>query len=155
MKLISYTDLAKMRLRNFVGKDVELEMEESGWVTLVGLGGYEGLGETRFCWRQGEPYQTAGVDVDLGLESLLPQPVAERIIASLGLPIRRGMGVAELVSIFGAPESDKSGKPGARWLRFVCGTSERYLFACGVDDTRGLLEFFLARKDYCDEADSI
>ena len=155
MTLVSYTDLAKMRLQDFVGRDVELELEESGLVTLVGLGGYEGLGETRFCWRQGEPYQTAGIGVDLGPKSLLPQPVAERIIASLGLAVRRGLRVAELVSIFGTPETDKPGRSGARLLRFICGGQEQYLFGCVVDDQRGLVDFFLARKDYCDEDDSI
>ena len=155
MKLVSYTDLAKMRLQNFVGKDVELEVEESGLVTLVGSGGYEGLGETRFCWRQGEPYQTAAVDVDMGPESLLPQPIAERIIASLSLPVRRGLSMAELVSIFGAPATDKPGKPGYRFLRFVCNAPEPYLFGCGIDDAYGLVDLFLARKDYCDEHDSI
>jgi hypothetical protein len=65
------------------------------------------------------------------------------------------MSVAALVSIFGAPETDKLGRPGARLLRFVCGGQEQYLFGCVVDDHRGLENFFLARKDYCDEGDSI
>jgi hypothetical protein len=85
---------------------------------------------------------------------MLPAPVAGRIIDSLGLPIRRGMSAAELISIFGAPEKDESGRLGARWIRFVCGTPERYFLGCGVDDNHGLVDFFLARKDYCDENNS-
>ena len=86
---------------------------------------------------------------------MLPKQGAEQIIASLSVPVRRGMRVEELVSIFGTPETDKRGRPGARLLRFVCGEREQYLFGCVVDDNRGLEDFFLARKDYCDEHDSI
>ena len=144
-----------MRLADFVGQDAELYVEESGIIGLVGLGGFEGLGETMFWWRQGEPYQTAGVSLDLGANSELPPPAAGKIIDLLGLPVRRGVNVAELISIFGTPETNESGRLGTRWLRFVCGGPEKYLFGCLVDDNCGLVDFFMARKDYCDENDSI
>lgn len=90
MQLISYADLAKVRLQDYVDEDGEIEVEESGMIGLVGLGGWERLGETYFTWRQGEDFQTAGIELDFGPDSLLPRAAADQILERLGIPVRAG-----------------------------------------------------------------
>jgi len=155
MKLASYAELAKLRLKDFVDGDLDIELEESGMIGLVGLGGWERLGKSAFEWRQGEPYQTAGISLDLSDALMVSGKVSSRIIESIGLPVHRGMTLPALIEAFGQPETDKPGRPGERFLRFICGTEEQYLFGCTVDQRDGLNYLFLVRKDYSDEDDSI
>ena len=155
MTLISYADLAAMRLRDYVGEEADIEVEKSGMIGLVGLGGWERLGETYFTWKQGEPFQTAGIDLDLSRASTLPRPTADQILEELGLPVRAGASASELLSVFGQPLDDKPGRLGVRLLRFVCGEGELFLIGCVVDDGDGLQSLFIARMDYCDEDGSI
>jgi hypothetical protein len=154
MNPITYADLSRLRLRDFVGKDVDLWTEESGMQIVIGLGGFERRGETSFGWRQGEAYHTAEVTVDLGSKSELPPDVAQRIIEKLRLPLRRGLQGQELIALFGKPQIDEThGK--RRFLRFIIGDTDVYVLGCAVEDEVGLVYFFLARKDYCDEEESL
>ena len=153
MRLLTYADLATLRLRDYVGDGVKIEIEESGMEGLVGLGGWERLGETYFTWRQGEPYQTAGVDIDLGPDSQLPKSGVERLLKRLGVPVAPGMMELEVLSAIGSPEA--TGQLGRRLLRFVCGEREEFLIGCVLDGEKGLNKLFLARKDYCDEDDAL
>jgi len=135
-----------------VGDSPLIDIEESGMQVCVGLGGYERLGETYFGWRQGEPYQTAEVTLDLELQSELPIEAAREILRKLRLPIERGMNYNELITILGTPITDNIGRPGLRLLKFVCGEGELFVCGCCIDDKMGLVNVFLARKDYFDES---
>ncbi len=151
MQLLTYSDLSVLRLKDFVGPEQSLSVEESGFQVVVGLGGFESLGESWFGWRQGEAFQTAEVNLDLSPQSLLPSSIADQIIAKLGVPIRRAMTAESLFAAFGKAETD-SGQGPRRFLRFVCGEVEQYLIGCYLESADGLVGFFLARKDYCDES---
>ena len=158
MDIIRYNDLARLRLKDFLSEMDETYVEESGMGVLVGLGGYEEFGqnvENHFGWRQGEAYQTAEVAPDLSENSKLPIETSKKILAKLRLPIHRGMTSSELIKLFGNPTSDKRGRPGLRLLKFVCGDSDKYLLGCDVEDGKGLVSFFIARKDYYDEHTAI
>lgn len=155
MRLISYEDLARLRLTDFLDSEAEVDVEESGMQIVVGLGGYEEYGETRFGWRQGEDYQTAEITLDLGPDSILPPEAANRILVRVGLPIDKGMPASALIKALGSPEKDKRGRPGLRLLHFVCGEGDKYLVGCDVDDAGGLTGVFVARKDYCDEDEAL
>jgi hypothetical protein len=154
MKLISYADLVKMRLKDYLGEHCDTEIEESGMMGLL-FGGWERFGETFFCWRQGQPFQTAGVNLDLASDSPLPQAVAGQILQRLGIPVGVGATSFELLKAFGTPRRDRAGRPGARFLDFVCGETELFRIGCVVDDRDRLTSLFIVRKDYCDEDDSI
>jgi hypothetical protein len=155
VKLISYGELAGLRLRDFLSTDAELDVEESGMIGVIGLGGFERFGETFFEWKQGETYRTAGITLDFGPDSILPEETARQIIDRLGVSARKGMTASELIETFGTPETDNQGRLGTRLLRFACGTEEQYLLGCVVDESEGLIQFFLARKDYCDADESL
>jgi len=155
MSLISYADLAGLRLRDYVEPGADVEVEESGMVGLVGLGGWERVGESYVTWRQGEPYQTAGVQLDLGPGSQLPKAGQERLFKRLGLSVTSGMTQADVTSALGSPDVSKSGQAATRMLRFICGEREQYCIGCGIDDKAGLTRLLLARKDYCDEDDAL
>ena len=71
MKLISYPELSKLRLKEFFGESIDPYVEESGMGIIVGLGGFEQLGETIFGWKQGQPYQTCEISLDLINDPLL------------------------------------------------------------------------------------
>ena len=152
--LISYADLARLRLKDFLGSDAQVWVEESGMHVVVGLGGFERFGETAFGWKQGERYQTAEVTLDLSSTSILPESLAKEVIETLKLPVRKGMTASELIHVFGEPEIDEQATS-RRFLRFVCGAEEPYVLGCGVDAKEGLVHLFLARKDYCDEDELI
>ena len=154
MKLISYADLAKMHLKDYLGENSDIDVEESGMMGLL-FGGWERFGETFFCWKQGEPFQTAGVALDFTSDSLLPPAVAGQILQRLGIPVRAGATSSELLATFGGPQQDRAGRPGVRLLDFVCGEIELFRIGCVVDDHDGLASLFFVRKDYCDEDDSI
>ena len=155
MNLVSYADLAEMHLRDFVDASADIDVEESGMIGLIGLGGWERLGENMFGWRQGEPYHTAGVALEFGPESPLTPASADRIVQRLGLPVVAGMSAADLIAKFGSPNQDRPGRPGLRLLHFVSGQDERYRIVFFVDERGGLEGFTFVRKDYSDEDDSI
>jgi hypothetical protein len=160
MKLISYRKLARTRLAEFLDKTAELYVEKSGMEVVVGLGGFESFGElgatgTVFGWKQGEPYQTAEVSLELGADSVLPDASVKKLLKRLGLPIKKGMKASELIESFGKPLSNKKGRAKIRLLRFICGEKDKYYLMCVVDDREGLISISLARKDYCDENESL
>jgi len=144
-----------MRLRDFLRESSDIYIEESGMRICVGLGGYEQLGENYFGWRQGEPFQTAEVSIDLHSSSEMPIESARKIIGKLGLPLDKGTTASRLIEAFGTPQIHKPGRVGTHFLRFICGKEEQYLLGCFVDDREGLNSFFLARKDYYDQAEAI
>lgn len=151
MKLLTYAELQKVRLSEFLGESAgDIYIEESGVRVVVGLGGYEEFGETRFGWRQGEEFCTAEVSLDLRSSSLLPEASARRILEKLGLPVRKGMSLSELVAVFGTPDRQTRGVAASN-LRFICGDNEKLVLGCHVDDREGLVNLFLVRKDYFDE----
>lgn len=153
LDLISYSDLASLRLRDFI-PGADLWVEESGMQVVVGLGGFERHGETSFGWRQGEPYHTAEVTLDLGPATALPDEVIQRIIKEPKLPVSKGMLAPDLIKTFGKPQVDEKTGP-RRFLRFAVGDKEPYLVGCGVDERNGLVHLFLARKDYVDEEEAL
>jgi hypothetical protein len=155
MRLISYADLARLRLTEFLDREAEVDVEESGIQIVVGLGGYEAYGESRFGWKQNEEYQIAEITLDLGPDSILPTEAAKRILGRVGLPIDKGMPASALIQTLGSPERDERGRPGLRLLYFVCGEDDKYLVGCDVDDHDGLTGVYVARKDYCDEDDAL
>lgn len=155
MNLVTYAEFARLRLEQFLGDTLKLNVEKSGMQTVVGLGGYERYGETYFAWKQGEPYQTAGVALDLSQKSILPDDATRRIIEKLRLPIRKGMAASELLALFGTPKIDSRGPIGTRFMRFICGDRDLYYLGCQVHDRDGLIHTFIARKDYCDDEESL
>lgn len=151
MKLLNYAELQGLRLSEFLGDAAgDIYIEESGVRGIVGFGGYEEFGETRFGWRQGEEFCTAEVSLDLRSSSLLPEASARRILEKLGLPVQKGMSLSELVTVFGVPDRQTRGMAASN-LRFICGDNEKFVLGCHVDDREGLVSLFLARKDYFDE----
>lgn len=151
MRMISYSDFAKLRLKDFLDDDAELWVEESGMDIVVGLGGYEEYGETRFEWKQGEIYQTAGITLDFEPDSILPSEAVKQILRRVGLPLDKGITASALIQELGTPVKDERGRPGLRLIYFVCGEVDEYLIGCDVDDRDGLTGIYVARKDYCDE----
>jgi len=151
MQLISYADLEKLRLSDFLDDEVEIDVEESGMDNLFGLGGWEQVGESSFEWRQAEEFRTSGVMLDCRPNAELPNDITSRIIERLGLPVTVGMSGAELIAVLGKPSTDKRGRPGLRLLDFLCGDQQEYVVGCCVDDQHGLVQIIFARADYFEE----
>jgi hypothetical protein len=154
MNLISYNDLARLRIRDFLPKDAAVTVEESGMQIVVGLGGFERCGETIFGWRQGQPYQTAEITVDLRPSRLAPGDLADRLASKLRLPVSRDTTPDDVLRRFSKPQLD-SKSPSGRFLRFAYGEKEPYLLGFHFDNQDHLETFFIARKDYCDEDDAL
>lgn len=152
--IISYKDLAKLRLKDFLSASDTTYIEEGGMRICTGFGGYEQLGENYFGWKEGELNQTAEVTLDWQKNSKLPIEAAEKVLVKLQLPLRPGMRASEIIKIFGEPISDKAGRPGLRLLRFICGNPDKYILVCDVENEKGLIGLSLFRKDYYDEAET-
>ena len=154
MTLISYGDLAQLKLRDYVKDSSAIWVEESGMQINVGLGGFERCGETMLGWRQGEPYRVAEVTVDFGADSAAQRDLADRIICRLGLPVHSEMTVHEVLHLFGTPNIDSKSASG-RFLRFICGGQQGFLVGFRFDKQGRLSSLFMARKDYCDEDEGL
>lgn len=155
MTLLSYQELAGIRLQDFVPNGLDIELQESGMNIVVGFGGYERVGNNYFEWRQGELFQTAAVTIDLDDSSALPQSVILRILEKLGLKVLGGMTMAELAAIYGDPCQVQNWGGGESQARFICGGSDKYILGCHLSEATGLRWFFFARKDYIDEDEMI
>lgn len=146
MELISYSEFAKLRLRNFVSNDVEIfEREGVEW-----LGGYwigESVRGADFARWEEIPNETGGMDLDF---SLLPDPTMRAILETIQLPLRPGMKLEEVYSILGQPkERDIFGDSvhDRQTDNFETNSAQPHHIGCSVHNDTGLLGVSVVRGD--------
>ena len=143
MKLISYDQFARLRLRDFVADPAGIA-ESSHWEWMGSLWHNEGIGFTSFSRHVTTPDQTGGLEIsfpELSAEASL------RLLAAVGLPVQPGMSHEEVLSLLGEPVETHQFVPGRCSYDFVTGSSEPYLVGCTVDDRQGLTYVTIIRSD--------
>jgi len=147
MELIPYSQFAKLRLKQFVGKDVEVS-ESDGWEWMGGYWINEGVyGFTSFSREEDTPDETGGLEMDFGS---LPEDSAKAILDAIRLPLRSGMKLEEVYSILGEPkEKDTFGKyvHDRQTDNFKIGSEQPYYVSCTVHNENGLIYVAVVRGD--------
>lgn len=143
MELIPYGQFAKLRLKQFVGKDVDVDdLEGTEWMGGVWIS--ESLGITGFRRLEATPKEMGGLEV---IFEEISQEAALAILKTIQLPLTPRMTFNEVRSVLGAPEKTES--PIAEWNNheFTIGKDQPYYVSCSVDHTKGLIGLAVIRKD--------
>ncbi len=147
MELIPYSQFAKLRLKQFVGKDVEVS-ETDGWEWMGGYWVNEGVnGFTSFSRLEDTPEETGGLEIDF-VE--LPASSARAILDAVRLPLRSGMKLEDVYAVLGEPkEKDTFGKyvHDRQTDNFEVGSEQPYYVSCTVHNENGLVYLAVLRGD--------
>jgi len=150
MNLISYEQLAKLRLRDFVPDPDSVE-ENNDWEWMDLLWRNESVGFTNFCRHEDTPDETGGVEISF---AELPTPVNRRILSELGLPLRPSMSREEVLTALGEPVETYKFARARISYDFAVGPAKEYLVSCTVQDEQGLIHVSLIRSDLLSKASS-
>ncbi len=143
MEPISYEQFGKLRLRHFV-PDPDAISETADWEWEGSLWFNEGIGFTSFSRHAHAPAETGGLEVCF---SELPPSFAERLLRSIGLPLRPGMSRDEVLFAFGEPTATHEFAPDRRTYDFAVGSTQPYVVGCTIQDTSGLVHVCVIRPD--------
>jgi hypothetical protein len=149
--LISYEEFGRLRLRDFYPEGVRLSYSDDGFECRLGPSGFEGFTTTYFAWPEAKSLEIGEISLDLREEyqNELPPEVGARILASLKLPLRRGMTEGEVITVLGHPERIDRGAPEFPALFFRCpgDSGAAYRVECNFQATRGLTGVGIVRDD--------
>lgn len=143
MKLISYEQFAKLRLRDFV-PDCTVIGEASDWEWMGSLWHNEGIVFTSFSRHTSAPDETGGLEIsfpELSADSI------QRLLTAIGLPLRPGMSTADVLSALGTPTGTQQFVPDRRTYHFTVGSTQPYVVGCTVVDAEGLIYVTVVRPD--------
>ncbi len=143
MRLISYDQFAKLRLRDFV-PDGAVITETSDWEWMGSYWLNEGIGFTSFSRHASAPDNTGGLEVSF---QELSDDCSRRFLSAVGLPLRPGMSILEVLSVMGVPTSTHQFVPDRRTYEFTVGFPQPYVVGCTVVDTDGLVYITILRPD--------
>ena len=147
MELIPYSQFAKLRLTQFVGKDVKVS-ESDGWEWMGGYWINEGAyGFTSFSREEDTPDEAGGLEMDF---SELPKDSAQRILGAIRLPLLSGMKLEEVYAVLGEPVAkDTFGKyvHDRQTDEFKVGTEQPYYVSSTVHHESGLTYLAVVRGD--------
>jgi len=143
MQLIPYEQFAKLRLRDFVPDDTAIG-EAADWEWMGSRWHNEGIGFTSFSRHASTPDATGGVEISF---SELPQDCIERLLSAIGLPVRPGMSISEVLSVLGSPRATRQFVADRHTYEFTAGTPQPYVVSCTVTDGEGLTYVTAVRPD--------
>lgn len=144
MELIPYTQFAKLRLKQFVGNDVEItEDEQADLEWMGGLWINEGVDGATFARWENTPDELGGFEFWF---SAIPASASRSILEAINFPLQPGATLAELESVLGVPDKSDSL---TEWNNydFTIGQKQPYYVSCTVDHTKGLTGLTVIRKD--------
>jgi hypothetical protein len=153
MELISYEEFAKLRLKQFLDADADIdEMEDTEWMGGVWIS--EAVGITGFRRLEKTPDEMGGLEI---IFSEIPKKAALAILDALRLPLRPEMTFEDVHSLLGEPEAVE--EPTDEWKNydFTAGSLHPYYLSCSIYNAGGMMGLALIRKDVLerieDEAD--
>ena len=121
--MLTHKEFEKLRLSQFVHPSEIVELADWEFLDREWIG--EAIGFTEWLRPQSSPHQLGSIALDL---EALPAEVIETCLSCIGLPLRRHMTFAQIVSLFGEP---------LRTLSFVV-DRDTYEFRIGVPDVYDL-----------------
>jgi hypothetical protein len=143
MKLISYEQFAGLRLGDFVPEGTPIG-EASGWEWMGSVWHNEGIGFTSFSRHASTPDDTGGLEITF---SELPSDCIDRVLTTVGLPLRPGMSTPDVLSTLGTPTGAHQFVPERRTYTFTLGLAQPYIVGCTIVDTDGLIYVTVVRAD--------
>jgi hypothetical protein len=150
MELIPYSELAKLRLRQFCQSDIA-ESDSPDWEWMGGLWYCDAVGFTWFGRLREVPDETGGLEIDL---SALPERESAGILAALHLPLHAGMSYDAITAILGEPFKTRTFVRDRKRYEFRVGLHQRYYVSCTVRDDGGLIFISVIRKDIFDKIEA-
>ncbi len=143
MQLISYDQFSKLRLRDFVAEGTPIG-KVSVWEWMGSCWHNEGIGFTSFSRHVSTPDQTGGLEIAF---TELSDNISQRLLNTIGLPLRPGMNTTDVLSVMGTPVETQQLAPDRRSYEFTAGVPQPYLVSCTVHDTDGLIHVSIVRPD--------
>lgn len=143
MKLIHYSQFAKLRLHQFCKVDL-VESESADWEWMGGLWFCDAIGFTWFGRLREKPNETGAVEIDL---SALTARQSASILAALRLPLRAGMSDKAILKILGEPWKTVTFVRDRKTHEFRVGARQRYQVSCTVHNKKGLIFISVVRED--------
>ncbi len=143
MNLPAYPEFEALRLSAFVNPDrVVHDVTDQEWMGGMWVG--QALGFTGVWALEDEPDHVGGVEIDF---SELKEEEKKKLRAALGLPVRHGMSIEAILTIFGQPTRSRQFVADRRSYEFSVGTEWPYYFSCTVHENDGLIYFSLLREN--------
>ena len=143
MRLISYEQFARLRLRDFVPDSIAIG-ETPDWEWMGSVWHNESIGLTSFSRHTSTPDETGGLEISF---PELPADCIQRIFTAIGLPLRPGMSTPDVLSALGTPTGTHQFVPDRRTYDFTVGPAQLYVVGCTVVDTEGLIHVTVVRSD--------
>lgn len=147
MDIIPYSQFERLRLADFY-PDTEQICGLDDWEYLDEMWIGEGVGFTTFLQPHNRPGSLGSIELDM---TDLPDGVAEAVLRRIHLPLAKGMAVAEIVRLLGAPKEVTQFVADRKAYDFVVGLEYPYLVSCTVVESEGLLFVGVARLDVIKE----
>ena len=131
--MISNRRFSRLRLRDFIG-DLELaELRDWEFMDRLWLG--EAHGFTQWLRLQGDPEVLRSLAIDL---ERFPEDSSRAVLDAIGLPLRRGMSRAQIVSLLGEPHNTLSFVADRETYEFRVAGDGTYDVSCTVLKQGGL-----------------
>jgi hypothetical protein len=127
--MIAHHDLAPLRLKDFLPQTDRIE-EVDGWEFMdkVWLG--EVYGFTEWLRLREDPEVLRSVSMDL---ADLDQEIADRVLATLQLPLEFGMEFEEVNQVLGEPAGQVQLVPNRITYEYLVGNQEKYYISATID----------------------
>lgn len=131
--MLTYQEFEKLRLSQFVDPSEITELENWEFLDREWVG--EAIGFTEWLRPRSSPHRLGSIALDL---EALPDEIVEACLSRIGLPLRRHMTLAQLVSLFGQPLRTFDFVEDRATHEFRVGAPDAYDLSCTVLADGGL-----------------
>lgn len=143
MELIPYENFSKLRLKQFLGKNADIDdMEDTEWMGGVWIS--EAIGITGFRRLETTPEEMGGLEI---VFSEISEKEALAILDAIRLPLRPSMTFEEVCSVLGEP--DKVEALTGEWKNYDyrIGSPYSYCISCSIYNAGGIMGLAVIRSD--------
>jgi len=146
MELIPYDEFRRLRLKQFCPPGTEIDDlgEDSEYMGRTWTG--EGIKGVDFLWQRKNTASSLACIILALQPKFCPPEVEQAILATIRLPLKRGMTLTEVKQLLGKPAVQNSGKD---WdtVEFRCGRKSKYMILTDFGSTAGLRNLHINRWD--------
>ena len=144
MELIPYEQFERLRLSHFQPDSSRISPLRN-WEFMGGVWVGEADGFTAFLRPETSPHALGSIELDL---VDLPANLADRVLASIQLPLRPGMVLAEVQQLLGTPKGIQQFVSDRVSFDFVVGAHWPYQVGCTIHESQGLIHVLVIREDH-------
>lgn len=126
-------EFAKLRLGQFFPTETVRRLENWEFMGRTWIGEAIGFSEWLCPVESETELQSLAIDFEV-----LPRNGCERVLATLGLPLKPGMSEDSVRNVLGEPIEVQQFVSDRKSLEFKCGTGETYTISCTLKEAGGL-----------------